>query len=157
MKLIAHRANINGPDSLNENHPDLIDNVISLGFDVEIDVRLIDYKFYLGHDEPQYHVSMSWLVKRKDNLWIHCKNLQSLETLINSPIDFNCFWHESDQYTLTSKGYIWSSPNQVYNSNSIVVMPEMNPLLKFHNNDNMIDMSDYNCFAICSDYVNKIK
>ena len=39
MKLIAHRANINGPDSSTENSPDQIDKCIEQGYDVEVDIR----------------------------------------------------------------------------------------------------------------------
>lgn len=157
MKLIAHRGNINGPNSALENAPSYIDQAIKLGFNVEIDIRYIESKFYLGHDEPQYEVSMSWLVERNNFLWIHCKDLRSLEVFSNSLINFNCFWHESDQYTLTSSGYIWSSPNQSYNFNSVIVMPEVSDLIKFDDSGNIIDMSNYNCFAVCSDYVSRIK
>ena len=39
MKLIAHRGNVYGPESDKENSPDYIDKSISMGYDVEIDVR----------------------------------------------------------------------------------------------------------------------
>jgi len=149
MKLIAHRGNISGPNLLEENKPDYIEKAIDEGFDVEVDLRHKDHNFYLGHDEPQYHVPMSWLVGNKSNLWIHCKDWESLDKISNSPIDFNYFWHEKDRYTLTSHGYIWSFPGQSYNSRSIIVMPEIS--------DIMIDMKVYDCFGICSDYVGKIK
>ena len=51
MKIIAHRANINGPSSKNENTTYQIEKCIKLGFDVEIDIRVIKGKFYLGHDK----------------------------------------------------------------------------------------------------------
>ena len=149
MKLIAHRGNINGSEPSNENNPDYINRAIFNGYDVEVDIRLIDNKFYLGHDEPQYQVSMTWLTKRKDNLWIHCKDLKSLQNFISSPVDFNFFWHQNDDFTLTSKNYIWTYPGNPYTYRSIIVMPETHIVL-----DDFFQIFDYECFGVCSDYVN---
>ena len=52
MKLISHRGNIKEPNPKMENSPSYIDIAISSGYDVEIDIRFIDGKFYLGHDDP---------------------------------------------------------------------------------------------------------
>lgn len=151
MRLIAHRGNIDGPNPIKENSIDYIEEAIAKGFDVEVDLRHEDYYFYLGHDEPQYYVSMSWLVKYKDVLWIHCKNRESLEKVSSSPIEFNYFWHETDSYTLTSKNYIWTYPGKTYTSNSIIVMPETIPEFDFSK------LIVYNCFGVCTDYPNKLK
>lgn len=152
MRLIAHRGNINGPNILEENQPNYIESAIANGYDVEIDVRCEDYKFYLGHDEPQYYVPMTWLVKMKDKLWIHCKDLKSLDVLSSSPIDFNYFWHQEDDYILTSKNYIWTYPGKPYAYKSIIVMPEWNMPLK-----NFSEIKKYNCYGICSDFISKLK
>lgn len=148
MKLIAHRGNINGPNIGKENHPEYIEDALNLGYDVEIDIRYIDGKFYLGHDEPQYTISINWLVQFKDNIWIHCKNLISLEIFVNNPIDFNYFWHQEDDYTLTSKNYIWTYPGKLYGETSIIVMPELNISI-----DRLNKLKEYKCMGICSDYV----
>ena len=158
MKLIAHRGNINGPDSLMENNPEYIENAISQGYDVEIDIRCDDItkEFYLGHDEPKYMVDWLWLSKHREKLWIHCKNIEALYEFSSGSSGYNYFWHQTDSYTMTSQGYIWSYPGKRYNSRSIVVMPEHNDMLPFMQ-DNHIDMKDHDCFGICSDYVEKIK
>ena len=39
--------------------------------------------------------------------------------------DFHYFWHEKDEYTLTSKNFIWSFPTMYKNKNIIAVMPEL--------------------------------
>jgi hypothetical protein len=153
MKLIAHRGNIEGPNPLKENHPEYIENAIALGFDVEIDIRFnnIDNKLYLGHDNLDYITDWSWLIKYKDYLWIHCKNIEVLYKFSNDTSGFNYFWHQNDDYTLTSKNYIWTYPKKLFTSKSIIVMPE------WHNNINdLIKLKSYKCFGICSDYVNKI-
>jgi hypothetical protein len=51
MKLISHRGNLIGPNVL-ENSPKFLIQAIEKGFDVEVDIRLIDKKWYLGHDNP---------------------------------------------------------------------------------------------------------
>jgi glycerophosphoryl diester phosphodiesterase len=124
MKIIAHRGNLDGKNPSRENSPEYIDEAIEAGFDVEIDVRCEDHQFYLGHDDAQYHVPMTWLVKRKDKLWIHCKDLKSLDVLSSSPVDFHYFWHDIDRYTLTSKGIGWVLIGQFPFKKSIIVLPE---------------------------------
>lgn len=148
MKLIAHRGNISGPNPLEENNPQYIDKAIGLGFDVEIDLRWDDQYFYLGHDDPQYYVPMSWLVKRKDKLWIHCKNLKSLDVISSSPVDLHYFWHETDQYTLTNRGIGWVYPGIQPYKKSVVVMPELHP-----------EKTEYikNVYGICTDYPEKLE
>ena len=145
MKLIAHRGNLYGPDPLNENKPEYIINSIEKGYDCEIDVRFIDGILYLGHDSPDYIIDLDFLMFYKDQLWIHCKNLQALDYLITIP-DLNIFWHQEDDYTLTSKGYIWTFPGKLTTTKSIIVMPEWNEF-----------KIDQNSHGICSDFVDKLK
>jgi len=92
-----------------------------MGFDVEIDVWNINNKLFLGHDEPQEQVDIKFLMNNK--LWCHAKNLESLELMIDNNI--NCFWHENDKFTLTSKGIIWTYPNNKLTKKSVCVMPEI--------------------------------
>jgi hypothetical protein len=145
MKLISHRGNISGRIVEAENHPDYIDDTIRLGYDVEIDVWMIDGKIFLGHDEPQYEITIDWIDGRSYRLWVHCKNIEILEFLNKYDYDINYFWHETDTVTLTSKNYIWAYPGKQPIKNSIAVMPELN-------ND---DTSQ--CIGICSDYIQKYK
>lgn len=152
MKFIAHRGNTGGPNPLEENNPEYIDLALKMGYDVEIDLWHKEHNYYLGHDEPQYHVPMTWLVKHKDVLWIHCKNLEALEKMSSTVIQFNYFWHQDDDFTLTSKKYIWTYPGKQYTLNSIVVMPEWNTDLNQFPN-----LINYECFGICSDYITKIQ
>lgn len=151
MKLIAHRGNIFGENSAEENKPEYIDLALKMGYDAEIDLRYKDHMFYLGHDEPQYHVPMTWLVKWKDKLWIHCKDLESLDKISSSPVDFNCFWHQKDDFTLTSQKYIWTYPGKLYTLRSIILMPEWSIQIK-----NLSDVLKFQCYGVCSDYVGKI-
>ena len=150
MKLIAHRGNVFGPDTSRENSPDYIDDALSKKFDVEIDVRFINEQFYLGHDTPDYKIDFDWIISRSEFLWIHCKDLNSLNYFSsNYKKDLNYFWHQNDDYTLTSKNYIWVYPGKEYSSNSIVVMPEIFGQLHKLNQQNII--------GVCSDFVGEIK
>ena len=153
MKLIAHRGNINGPDPLKENNPEYIEQAIYQGFDVEIDIRYnsLNKTLYLGHDESQYPTTWFWLGKYIDNLWVHCKNIEALYEFAHGTSGFNYFWHQEDDFTLTSKNYIWTYPGKTYTPKSIIVMPEWKTDV-----DEFVDLIAYNCYAICSDYVGRL-
>jgi hypothetical protein len=145
MILISHRGNINGRIEEVENRPDYIDDTIKLGYDVEIDIWVIEGTFHLGHDEPQYGITLDWLNERKDKLWIHCKNIEAVEFFNLLLETYNYFWHQEDTVTLTSKNFIWVYPGKQPIKNSIAVMPEI------HNEDTS------QCLGICSDYIQNYK
>ena len=137
MKLISHRGNICGRESKNENKPDYITNAIDKGFDCEVDIWHQD-GLYLGHDNPAYEIDLDFLLRYHDQLWIHCKDLESLESLSQNE-HLNVFWHESDDYTLTSKGFIWTYPHKKICSKSVIV-------------SNSAKYSKFqNCYGVCSD------
>jgi hypothetical protein len=136
---ISHRGNLNEIIKNEENDPKKILFCISEGFDVEIDVWLIGDKFYLGHDEPQYKVSFDFLSNKK--LWCHAKNKEALHTMLSDK-QIHCFWHQNDDYTITSHGNIWVFPGKNLIHKSIAVMPEIT---------NYADIDLKNCFAICTD------
>jgi len=143
MILISHRGNTHGPFPLIENNPEYVDTTILLGYNVEIDVWVIEGTFHLGHDKPQYGVSLDWLNERKDKLWIHCKNIEAIEWFNSLFETYNYFWHQEDTITLTSKNYIWDYPGKQTIKNSITVMNKLN-------NDSLDT-----CIGICSDYIIK--
>jgi hypothetical protein len=144
MILISHRGNLNGKMPQNENHPDYINEAIHAGYDVEIDVWVVDNELFLGHDKPQYKVIHNWLSTRYEKLWIHCKNVEAMEWFNSFP-GFNYFWHEEDTVTLTSMNIIWAYPGKQTIKGSIAVLPEI------HNDDLSA------CVGICSDYINNYK
>jgi hypothetical protein len=123
MLIISHRGNLTGSNPSKENSIDYIEEAIFEGFDVEVDLWFEDNYFYLGHDQPQNFVPVEWLERFKNNLWIHCKNKEALEK-ISSLEEFNYFWHESDKYTITSKGIGWCLVGEIPYSKSILVLPE---------------------------------
>jgi hypothetical protein len=141
MILISHRGNLNGPNEDRENSPYYIMEAIDEGYDVEVDLWWVDGKVYLGHDKPQYEVSDEWLGERIDKLWVHCKNVESLNWIRNTSLHY--FWHEQDTLTLTSKNHMWVYPGKQPIIGSIAVMPEIH-------NDNIS-----NCWGVCSDFIKK--
>ena len=116
-KLISHRGNINGKNELLENNPNYIDIAIELGYDVEVDMWIDNDGFYLGHDEPTYPITFNWLMERSLKLWIHCKDLKTIEELKrleeeNGLRDIHYFFHNTDDITITSYGKLWVYPGK---------------------------------------------
>jgi len=141
MILISHRGNINGKNDVRENSIFYIMEALAMGFDVEIDVWNIDNEWFLGHDKPQYQINIEWILNRKSNLWVHCKNTKSVIELYKMNEDVNFFWHQEDLITITSMGYLWIYPGNQPLENTISVLPEL------YNEDVS------KCVGICSDYI----
>lgn len=152
MKIISHRGLISGLDKNRENNPKYIEECIKMGFDIEIDVWSIKDQLFLGHDNPQYPIELEWLNNRsnlfiRNNLWIHCKNLEALDFFSGFdiyPHIFNSFWHENDQFTLTSNQKIWQAHTKEVSNNSIIVD------LNLENNYNSPELK--NVYGVCTDY-----
>lgn len=144
MKLIAHRGNINGPQPELENSPFYLVSIIEQGYDVETDVWYHDGKWYLGHDAGGYQIDRDFL--EHPNMWCHAKNLNALETMVEYGI--HCFWHQTDDFTLTSKGYIWTFPGRPTCERTVIVCEDEATTLKISKED---------IKGICSDYVGMIK
>ena len=68
MILISHRGNIYKKIQKLENNPDYIDSALNQGFDVEIDIRFLDNKYWLGHDFCQFEISLNWIKNRKKKI-----------------------------------------------------------------------------------------
>ena len=141
MILIAHRGNTNGLNPERENTIDYINEALRKGYHCEIDVCAFDgTQFYLGHDEPQQAVSIKYL--HEINLCCHAKNFKVLEAMC--ALSIHCFFHKSDEYTMTNRGWIWAYPGQLGGKYTIAVHPE-----KLH-------PGDIKKFAgVCSDYIEK--
>jgi len=139
MKLISHRGNINGINKDLENNPKYINDALNQGYDVEIDLWFIDNKWFLGHDEPQYEIEEKFLINNK--FWIHAKNGDAFYKIFKN-YTLNVFWHTTEDWILTTKGYIWTYPNKKLYAESICVLPELG-----YNGDLK------KCHGICSDYI----
>jgi hypothetical protein len=146
MRLIAHRGNVEGPRPKDENHPEYLLNAIEEGFDIEVDVWWWNDQFYLGHDQPQWKLSSNDILT-SERSWCHAKNSQALEMLLR--IGSHCFWHQTDDYTLTSKNYIWTYPEKQLISVDMSVCVTNEKLLSRQ----QFSLLKSSCIAVCSDYV----
>lgn len=141
--LIAHRGNIHGKNIERENSPSYIIEALEMGFDVEIDVWVVNEKIFLGHDNADYEIQQEFLFNSK--LWCHAKNIDALTMMIKYKNRIHCFFHHSDDYILTSRGIIWSYTGKPINEEIICVMPE--------NSDCYNENDLKNCLGICSDNI----
>lgn len=123
MIKIAHRGNTSGP-SESENNPVHLVSAISKGFDVEVDIWMNNSGIFLGHDTPTYKVDESFLEDIIEEAWFHCKNIEALGYFVNNMPDAKYFWHQNDDHTLTSNGYIWTYPGKTVTNKSIIVVKE---------------------------------
>lgn len=137
MIFIAHRGNLKGSNKITENTVDAIKYALSCGFDCEIDVWVIGDEIWLGHDSPDIKITQEFLDENSSKLWIHCKNIAALVLLKDK---HNCFFHDKDEYTLTSNGTIWGNINSPIQKTGIQVMPELANIFSFE------------CEGICTDY-----
>ena len=163
MILYSHRGNLNGINSELENTPDYVDQALSAGFSVEVDIWRNDKKFFLGHDAPTTEIPYEWLEKRRDKLLVHAKNFNALAALsfhhLNPTQELAVFFHEKEKYALVHncrnshgiiiEGVIWANCLDEANSKSII------PLLTSEDVSNHFPRKQI--WGICSDYVADIK
>ncbi len=88
-------------------------------------------------------MSVQWL--GSNPVWCHAKSFNALEAL--TTLGIHCFYHQNDDYVLTSSGYIWTFPGKKLYKKSIYVLPEHQK--KFDNS--------LNYKGICSDFIDKYK
>jgi hypothetical protein len=140
MKLIAHRGNTNGARPDKENDPEYLLQAVDSGYDCEVDVWVdANYNVRLGHDEPQHLVTKEFI--SNPSFWNHAKNLNALDYMLEHNI--HCFWHEGDERTLTSNGFIWTYPDKDVTQKSVICLTDFQWELPA------------DCYGICSDWVSK--
>jgi len=140
MIYISHRGNLIGKNIKEENKPEYITSALEKGFNVEIDVWNVNNNFFLGHDKPLYRINKKFLLNKK--LWCHAKNIVAFYEM--SLLNCHFYWHQDDDYTLTSNGYLWTFPGKILTKKSICVLPELSKKIK-----------KFNCAGICSDYIER--
>ena len=131
MLIISHRGNLEGENQSTENSPSQIETAINFGYDVEIDLWLIDNDFMLGHDKPEHPISLDWLVSNEKILWVHCKNFEAIDYLSKNQINLNYFFHDSDDLTLTSRNFMWIYPKKTYSNNSVIVCKDVDEFANY--------------------------
>jgi len=123
MIKIAHRGNYKGINRQLENTVPYLREAIKAGYDVEVDIWKIDGQYLLGHDGPQHPISISEILEIQEKAWFHAKNYEALEGMLK--FEAHVFFHDQDEYTLTSNGIIWAYSGKYVGSLAIACMPEM--------------------------------
>lgn len=137
MVHISHRGNLKSNEW--DSNPIRVNQVLDLGYDVEVDVWVAGGKYLLGHDQGKYEVTKDFLANNK--LWCHAKNLPALNSMLDD--DIHCFWHQEDSFTLTSKNFVWTYPGQPTTSRSVIVCRSIKEASYY---------KDMGVYGICSDY-----
>ena len=122
MIYISHRGNLNGRIPDRENSPAYVDEAIAAGFEVEVDLRVVDGIFYLGHLGPEHIIDDDWLYQRKNKLWLHLKNYDAVYEM-SKLNGFKYFCNQKDDFSMFSNGYIlyWNrDPNDSPNEKCLV-------------------------------------
>ena len=144
MKVVSHRGNLSGPSDEKENSPNQIDLAINKGYLVEIDLRVVNDEYLLGHDEGKFKISYSWLMERASKLVIHAKDLDTCDILSSNLDDLNWFYHTDEDVVQTSKGWLWAYPG-IYLKNAITVILDKDQIFP------------ENIRGVCTDYPDLIK
>ena len=152
MIIIAHRGNLEGPNAELENTPDQLRFCIDRGFDVEVDIWFKNGTWWLGHDAPTYEVDIDFIKEISYRTWWHAKTIPTvvkLKELARTSVDIayavHYFFHQEDDVTLTSRGWLWTFPGKELTEHSICVMPEID--------------KDYpeGCAGVCTDFAQRYR
>ena len=140
MIFIAHRGNTEGPNSEKENTLGYLKQAYSQGYGVECDIQVHEGLLYFGHDGPQELVDYNFIYQQ--DVFCHAKNVETFLRLMD--LGVNCFWHETDQVTLTKDGQIWCYPGvHPLHANAIWLDLLVEPLP---------DKMDIPIYGICGDH-----
>ena len=95
-----------------------------------------------------YEVGLQWLLSRNQDLWVHCKNLQASQQLVNRDIRYFC--HTSDPYTIVSPKHLWVHDLDLALDTTCVI-----PLMTMED----LDSFDFTnkIYGVCTDYPNHIR
>lgn len=147
--IISHRGLLDGPNSILENRPSSIHDAIDKGFEVEIDLWMLEGRLWLGHNHPQYLFKEEQYDKTK--IWCHAKNHEAFQYLILQ--DYHCFWHNHDSYAITSKKYIWTHKK----GKALSPRNKLPTIYALPENDHIVkeNLSDY--YGVCTDFPFKYK
>ncbi len=142
MIIISHRGNLDGPNEETENTVAAIIEA-SKEYLVEVDIWKYGINWYLGHDGPDRNVGWDFISTYQDRLIFHAKSVEALHHLLEA--GYHVFWHQHDDQTLTSRGWLWTYTGSSITPRSVCVLPEQN------------DMFTDNAFAVCTDFVESYK
>jgi len=141
MLYISNRGNqyTKLPDQ--ENTFSYVAEAIAQNIDVKVDLWTKDNAYYLGNDEAKDEVDFSFFINYANNLWVQCRNKESLEKLQGFKQYLNYFWDEGNKdFIVTSKGYVISLNKENVFLDSIYFLGEN-------------EYDNEKCQGICSDKI----
>lgn len=147
MILISHRGNVDNIQPKRENTKEYILEAIDRGFYVEIDIWMKNGSLFLGHDSPENEVSVDWLNKFSDKLFIHSKNYSAFcYFMYENAIPIPTFYHTiEDHVVIGNTKLVWSHNLEECNERSVI------PLL---DKESIKQIDRYpNVYGVCSDFV----
>lgn len=144
MIFISHRGNTVGKSD-RENQPEYVSLALDGGYYVEIDVWKTCAGVFLGHDTPQYQVPFDFLYD--DKLLCHAKNLDAMFFLMERDVHY--FWHQEDDYVLTSRSIFITHPRAELMPGSIAMLPEIKGM--------WTDKQLWSASGICSDEISRYR
>jgi hypothetical protein len=161
--IISHRGNLKGPEPTFENKISFLKDALSRGYYIEIDVRVKDENFYLGHDDPKEMLGSFLDFSSEENIYIHCKDIRSFLMMREYYPKSIIFSHNTDNAVLTSNRKLWIHPKTLpylfeefqagklenhLISNAIAVLPESQKL--WYNVDAIKFLRKF--WGICTDH-----
>jgi hypothetical protein len=145
FQQVCHRGNVSGPQKELENNFGILIQRSIQGYRVEVDVWYHEQNLWLGHDKPEYKITLDWLASCKKRL-IHAKDGKTFEYLLleagKRALDLHVFYHTEEDYVLTNKGLVICYPGKPLLEGSLCMMPER---AKYRPEDFQ------KSFSICSD------
>jgi hypothetical protein len=143
---ICHRGNISGPIKELENNFGILIQRSIQGYRVETDIWYHENSLWLGHDKPEYKITLDWLASCKRRL-IHAKDGKTFGYLLQEAgkraLDLHIFYHTDEDYVLTNKGIVICYPGKPLLEGSLCMMPER---------ANYSDQELQKPFQICTDF-----
>ena len=141
----CHRGNLFGPVKETENNFGVLLQRSIQGHHVEVDVWYHEHTLWLGHDKPEYKITLEWLLSSKRRL-VHAKDGPTFEYLLQETgkraLDIHVFYHTDEDYVLTNKGLVICYPGKPLLEGSLCMMPER----ASYSSEEL-----QHCFSVCSD------
>lgn len=118
--IISHRGNQTGRQESEENSPNYIREALRSGFYCEVDFWVQGSALKLGHDKGQFLIDAFWISDFTNHLIFHCKNEEAIDFCDRNNLHW--FYHKNDEYTITSKGWVWGYPGSKPVTSKFVIL-----------------------------------
>lgn len=125
MRIISHRGNLTGPQGRADGLA--MARALGLGFDVEVDVRALGGKIWLGHDDPTDPLPEFMLSNENiSRVWYHAKDFRVMSLLPRAAIAFS---HDADDFATVNcdRRLIWVHPKLNSRLVSMIAAGQLSP------------------------------